>query len=127
MKSFIQISFYVAEGFTCYYGDLTLVRSKVWDKEKYLKNLAKHITMDDKTYGRTVTTLAESSFNSWISHYQMGNPNQHISFYLKGELVGLLLDIEIRKASNNKHSLDTVMRKLYTDLHLKIKDILLRY
>jgi len=118
---FYTPTFFVAEGFTCYYGDLSLIRSGVWDKEKYFKNLAKHMTFEAKTYGRNITSLAMSSWDSWISHYQQGNPNQHISFYLKGELVGLLLDMEIRKNSNNKSNLDDVMKIFYNEYAKKDK------
>lgn len=103
---------YVSEGFTSYYGDLTLVRSKVWTAQNYLNDVADGITNLQNTYGRKVQSLALSSFDAWLSGYGAGRANSTISFYSKGELVGMILDLELRHRTKNKHSLDDVMRCL---------------
>ncbi|MFN3562601.1 MAG: M61 family metallopeptidase [Chloroherpetonaceae bacterium] len=103
---------YVSEGFTSYYGDLTLVRSKVWTPKSYLDDIADGITNLQNTYGRKVQSLALSSFDAWLSGYGAGRANSTVSFYSKGELIGMLLDLELRHRTKNKHSLDDVMRFL---------------
>ncbi len=106
---------YVSEGFTSYYGDLSLVRSKVWSPSRYLAELSDNITTMQNTYGRKIQPLALSSFDAWLSGYGTGRAHSTVSFYSKGELVGLLLDIEIRKRTDNNASLDDVMRALNTE------------
>lgn len=103
---------YVSEGFTSYYGDLTLVRGKVWTTKSYINELADGITNLQNTYGRKVQSLALSSFDAWLSGYGAGRANSTISFYSKGELVGMILDLELRHRTQNKQSLDDVMRAL---------------
>ncbi|MCS6988715.1 MAG: PDZ domain-containing protein [Chloroherpetonaceae bacterium] len=103
---------YVSEGFTSYYGDLTLVRGKVWSPRTYLNDVADGIANLQSTFGRKVQSLALSSFDAWLSGYGAGRANSTVSFYGKGELVGLILDLELRQRSRNKHSLDDVMRHL---------------
>ncbi len=103
---------YVSEGFTSYYGDLSLVRAKVWTPKSYIDDIADGITNLQKTYGRKVQSLALSSFDAWLSGYGAGRANSTISFYSKGELIGMLLDLELRHRTKNKHSLDDVMRFL---------------
>lgn len=103
---------YVSEGFTSYYGDLSLVRAKVWTPRSYLDDVAEGIENLQSTFGRKVQSLALSSFDAWLSGYGAGRTNSTVSFYSKGELVGLLLDLELRHRSRNRHSLDDVMRRL---------------
>ncbi|MFQ3597510.1 MAG: hypothetical protein SNJ55_14185 [Chloroherpetonaceae bacterium] len=103
---------YVSEGFTSYYGDLTLVRGKVWTAKSYINDVADGITNLQNTYGRKVQSLALSSFDAWLSGYGAGRANSTISFYSKGELVGMILDLELRHRTKNKFSLDDVMRTL---------------
>jgi predicted metalloprotease with PDZ domain len=106
---------YVSEGFTSYYGDLFLRHAGLWDATKYLNVLAAKITKMQQTYGRLVQPLSLSSFDAWLSGYGAGRANSTVSFYSKGELVGILLDLEIRYRTNGSASLDDVMRTLNTD------------
>ncbi len=106
---------YVSEGFTSYYGDLTLVRGKVWTAKSYLNDIADGITNLQNTYGRKVQSLALSSFDAWLSGYGAGRANSTVSFYSKGELVGMILDLELRHRTKNKFSLDDVMRLMNED------------
>lgn len=106
------------EGITAYYDDLFLVRSGVITPEQYLKLLAQNLTRVQQTPGRTVQTLAESSFNAWTKYYlpNENSPNTTVSYYQQGALMALCLDAHIR--SHSRHSLDTVMRMLYADFVL---------
>lgn len=110
---------YVSEGFTSYYGDLTLVRGKVWTAKSYINDIADGITNLQNTYGRKVQSLALSSFDAWLSGYGAGRANSTISFYSKGELVGMILDLELRHRTKNKFSLDDVMRLMNEDFAKK--------
>lgn len=103
---------WVFEGFTAYYDSLALVRSGLISREDYLKDLSESITRLLRTPGRTVQALEESSFDAWVKLYRPdeNTPNAQISYYLKGSLVALALDLTLR-AHNS--SLDEVMRVLW--------------
>jgi predicted metalloprotease with PDZ domain len=108
---------WVAEGVTEYYGQLMLRRAGLISDEAYLAHLASQIQDVQDTPGRKLMSAEDASFNSWIKEYRPdeNSINSQISYYDKGELLGLLLDLEIRRRSNNAKSLDDVMRTLYTD------------
>lgn len=103
------------EGFTSYYDDLMLVRAGVIDEAAYLKLIAKTINMVTRGSGRTKQSVAESSFDAWTKYYRQdeNSPNAIVSYYTKGSLVGLGLDLTIRAESAGKKSLDDVMRVLW--------------
>ncbi|HEX2901767.1 MAG TPA: PDZ domain-containing protein, partial [Bacteroidia bacterium] len=105
---------YVTEGVTTYYGELLVFKCGVWSLGEFLKVfnkdfLRKHFANN----GRDHISLEHSSFESWLVGYGEGVPNRKISFYTKGALAALILDVTIRKGSGNARSLDTVMRELY--------------
>jgi predicted metalloprotease with PDZ domain len=106
---------WLVEGTTSYYDDLTLFRSGLLDQKEYLERLSKLIDSYRKTPGRFVQSLSESSFDAWIkfTHPTPHSPNTTISFYSKGALVSLLLDLHIRKQSKGQTSMDELMRRLY--------------
>ena len=108
---------WVAEGITEYYGQLMLRRAGLVSDKAYLAHLASQIQDFQDTPGRKVMSAEDASFNAWIKEYRPdeNSINSQISYYDKGELLGLLLDLEIRRRSNNAKSLDDVMRALYTD------------
>jgi predicted metalloprotease with PDZ domain len=103
------------EGITSYYDDLMLLRAGVITLESYLELLGKTLTRIAKTPGRLVQPLAEASFDAWIKYYRADEnaPNSQMSYYIKGSIVGLLLDLEIRQRTDDKRSLDDVMRLLW--------------
>jgi predicted metalloprotease with PDZ domain len=103
------------EGFTSYYDDLVLVRSGVIDEAAYLKLVAKTINSVLRGSGRTKQSVAESSFDAWVKYYRQDEnaPNAIVSYYTKGSLVGLALDLTIREQTNGRKSLDDVMRTLW--------------
>lgn len=108
---------WVAEGITEYYGQLMLRRAGLISDEAYLAHIASQIQDMQETPGRKLMSAEDASFNSWIKEYRPdeNSINSQISYYDKGELLGLLLDLEIRRRSNNAKSLDDVMWTLYTD------------
>ena len=106
---------WVFEGFTSYYDDLMLVRSGVIDEATYFKLLAKTINTVTRGSGRFKQTVAESSFDAWTKYYRQdeNSPNAIVSYYTKGSLVALALDLLLRTESAGKKSLDDVMRALW--------------
>lgn len=103
------------EGFTSYYDDLMLVRSGAIDEAAYLKLVAKNINGVLRGSGRSKQSVAESSFDAWTKYYRQdeNSPNTIVSYYVKGSLVGLALDLTIRAETKGKKSLDDVMRALW--------------
>jgi predicted metalloprotease with PDZ domain len=103
------------EGFTSYYDDLMLVRAGVITPSDYLKLLSKTVTSVLRAPGRTQQSVAQSSFDAWIKYYRQ-DENSHnaiVSYYAKGSLVALYLDLLIRAQTKNKKSLDDFMRLLW--------------
>lgn len=106
---------WVFEGFTSYYDDLMLVRSGAVDLPGYLTLLGKTITSVHAGAGRQKQSLSDSSFDAWTKYYKQNEnaPNAIVSYYTKGALVALGLDLVIRQGSDNHKSLDDVMRALW--------------
>lgn len=103
------------EGFTSYYDDLVLVRAGLIDEKTYLGLLAKTLNGVLRGAGRLKQSVAESSFDAWTKYYRQDEnaPNAVVSYYTKGSLVALLLDLTIRAGTQGKRSLDDVMRALW--------------
>jgi predicted metalloprotease with PDZ domain len=103
------------EGFTSYYDDLQLLRSKRIDLSAYLKRLEKTWNMVLRQPGRHKQSVADSSFDAWTKYYQMdeNTPNSVVSYYAKGSLIALALDITIRQHTRDQQSLDDVIRHLW--------------
>ncbi len=103
------------EGATSYYDNLFVLRSGLMGASRYLTRLGETLTHLHATPGRKAQTLAEASLVSWVKHYRPDehSPNSAISYYLKGEVVAALLDLEIRRATGDAKSLDDVMRLLW--------------
>ena len=101
------------EGFTSYYDDLFLVRSGLIDADRYLALLAKTVSAVAATPGRRVQSVARASYDAWIKYYRAdeNTPNATISYYAKGSLVALALDLTLR--AQGRGTLDDVMRQLW--------------
>lgn len=102
------------EGVTSYYDDLMLRRAGLIDAPRYLRLLARNVAALAATPGRQVQSVAEASFDAWIKYYRPdeNTPNATVSYYVKGALVALALDLMLRQRG---HSLDEVMRRLWQD------------
>ena len=103
------------EGFTSYYDDLFLVRTGLIDTPDYLKMLSKTVNGVLRSSGRRKQSVAESSFDAWVKYYRQDEnaPNAIVSYYTKGSLVALGLDLTIRTETNGRKSLDDVMLALW--------------
>jgi predicted metalloprotease with PDZ domain len=106
---------WVVEGLTTYYTDLVLRRAGLISADRYLARLGESIARHEALPGRRHQSLADSSFDTWIKFYRPdpNTPNSQVSYYQKGALVGLLLDMEIRRRTGNTRSLDDLMRLLW--------------
>jgi predicted metalloprotease with PDZ domain len=98
------------EGVTSYYGDLMLRRAGVINDREYFAELTKRITELQNSPGRLIFSVEDASFNGWLQPDD--SENVQLSFYTKGELLGLALDMEIRRRTEQAKSLDDVMRYL---------------
>jgi predicted metalloprotease with PDZ domain len=107
------------EGGTDYFGSLAVRRAGLYTPRQYLDHYADALRRYRETPGRRRISLEESSYLTWVGLYQRDLfedwPNQGITYYLKGDLVCLALDLEIRHATENRASLETVLRTLWTD------------
>ncbi|MGE0884019.1 MAG: M61 family metallopeptidase [Blastocatellales bacterium] len=122
---------WVSEGITSYYGDLILRRAGLISSGEYLGGLARLLAGYEQTPGRFIQSAESASFNAWIKQYRPdeNSPNTAMSYYTKGEILGLLFDLEIRSLTGGAKSLDDVMRLLlenhglpkpgFTDAELK--------
>ena len=104
-------SLWFCEGTTSYYDLQIPLRAGIYDAKTFLENLSKEITQLQLIPGRKVQPLGESSFDAWIKLYRRdaNSNNSQISYYLKGEMISLLLDLLIRSRQENQRSLDDVM------------------
>jgi predicted metalloprotease with PDZ domain len=112
---------WVAEGFTEYYAGVFVRRAGLMTDRQHLEALARGIQNVQNTPGRLEQSAEEASFDAWIKYYRPdeNSVNSAVSYYDKGSLLGLLLDLEIRRRSNGARSLDDVMRALYADFYKK--------
>ncbi len=102
------------EGFTSYYDDLLLLRAGLIDAARYLRLLTRSVNTLQATPGRRVQSVAEASFDAWVKYYRTdeNTPNATVSYYGKGSLIALCLDLSLRAGGTGK-SLDDVMRLLW--------------
>jgi len=110
-----------AEGFTSYYDLLLLRRAGCISPREFLDEVGREIRRLKMTPGRLVHSLEDSSRDAWIKLYQghADSPNTTISYYNKGSLFGMALDLTLRDATRGKKSLDDVMRLLYQRFYEK--------
>ncbi len=103
------------EGLTDYYDDLMLARSGVIGTQEYLDVEAENISRVLAQNGRHKQSVADSSFDAWIKYYRQDEnaPNAIVSYYQKGAIIGMALDLTIRRRSKGRFSLDDVLRALW--------------
>jgi predicted metalloprotease with PDZ domain len=110
---------WAAEGITDYYAEIALRRAGLMSVKDYLAAQARAMQSLQETPGRLVQSAEESSFDTWIKYYRQdeNSVNSQVSYYEKGALLGLLLDLEIRKRSGGARSLNDVMRYHYNEFY----------
>jgi predicted metalloprotease with PDZ domain len=111
-------SLWLAEGVTTYVSYLSLLRSGLWRREQFLGRLADEIAVLEEEPGRTLMSAESSSFHAWFydrspQMQETNFANSTISYYNKGALLGMLLDLEIRSRTDGAKSLLDVLSSLY--------------
>jgi predicted metalloprotease with PDZ domain len=102
-----------AEGVTNTYASYALVRTGLWNKDEFLDDLSDQISKLESRPARQWQSVEESGLTTWFDKYELyGRPEFSISYYNKGQLLGVGLDLTIRDATDNRASLDDVMRRL---------------
>jgi predicted metalloprotease with PDZ domain len=104
------------EGFTSYYDDLFLLRCGLIDAPRYLKLQAANVSQLLGTPGREVQSVAQASFDAWVKFYRAdeNTPNATVSYYIKGGLIGLALDLSLRGAGLGCEKSETPVPKAST-------------
>lgn len=104
-------SLWVSEGLSSYYGDLLVHRAGLSNQEDVLGRISSYITQLQNNPGRLVQSLEEASSDVWTSSFSgVGSSTKTVSYYVKGPVVGFLLDMHIRRLTKDAKSLDDVMR-----------------
>jgi predicted metalloprotease with PDZ domain len=117
-------SLWIAEGLTQYYGNLMMRRAGLWDEAGYLRNLDDSLNYVENAPGTRLMSAVDSSLaapfiDSAVHKQQTNLANTSMTYYLKGELIGLVLDLTIRGRTNGQRSLDDVMRRMYDETYVK--------
>ncbi|MBT9484914.1 hypothetical protein [Sediminibacterium sp.] len=115
---------WISEGLSVYFEYLMVKRAKIVDRQTFLNNLANNITAHENNPGKAFQSLLQASYNTW-SDGPFGtsgiDKNKAISYYDKGPVVGMILDLAIRDASKNQFSLDHVMRLMYQEYYQRLQ------
>jgi predicted metalloprotease with PDZ domain len=105
-----------AEGVTSTYGAYTLVRSGIWNKERFYADLGEQISELESRPANRWQSAEQSSLDAWLEKFPLYNgPEYSVSYYTKGQVLGVLLDILIRDRTDNDKSLDDVLRAMNAD------------
>ncbi len=112
---------WVSEGFTSFYQDDLLRRANLMKEDDYLGYLANSVNSIENQPGEKVQSAAESSWDAWIKYYRRNenSSNTTVSYYSKGGVIGMLLNIDILAATNGEKSLDDVMKYLWDEYYKK--------
>ncbi|NUM51746.1 MAG: M61 family metallopeptidase [Flavobacteriales bacterium] len=114
---------YLYEGATTYYGDVFLLRSNCFTEQEYFKTFNQLLDRHFSNFGRFHLSVADSSFDTWLDGYVKGIPERKTSIYTEGALVTFMLDVLIRRNTQNKCSFDDVMRTFYSGYACKNKPV----
>lgn len=115
---------WISEGLSVYFEYLMVKRAKIVDRASFLNNLSNNITAHENNPGKSFQSLLQSSYNTW-SDGPFGtsgvDKNKAISYYDKGPVVGMIIDLAIRHTSQNQFSLDHVMRFMYQEYYQRLQ------
>ena len=105
-----------AEGVTSTYGSYALLRAGLWNKQQFYEDLSQQITELEGRSAETWQSAEQSSLDAWLEKYALYNrAEESVSYYTKGQVLGVLLDVLIRERTGNRASLDDVLRLMNTD------------
>ena len=117
-------SLWIAEGLTQYYGNLMMRRSGLWDDSRYLFELNGSLDFVENSPGSRLMSAVDASLaapfiDSAVHRQETNLNNTSITYYLKGELIGVVLDLMIRGRTQGQSSLDDVFRQMYDELYVR--------
>jgi predicted metalloprotease with PDZ domain len=111
-----------AEGVTSAYAAYTVVRSQLWSKDQFYLDLSEQVSELEARPANRWQSAEESSIDAWLERYPLYNrPEESVSYYVKGQVLGVLLDILIRDRTDNEKSLDDVLRAMNNEFAKKNK------
>jgi predicted metalloprotease with PDZ domain len=106
-------AFWFAEGVTNTYASYTMVRTGLWNKAQFYDDFSQQVGELESRPANKWQSAEQSSLDAWFEKYPLYNrPTNSISYYTKGQVLGVLLDILIRDRTDDEHSLDDVMRAM---------------
>ena len=109
-------SLWFAEGVTNTYGSYALVRSGVWNKQEFYRDLSAQISELESRPAEQWQSAEQSSLDAWLEKYALYNqPQRSVSYYTKGQILGVMLDILMRDRTDNQKSFDDLMRSMNQD------------
>jgi predicted metalloprotease with PDZ domain len=115
-KEMYTRALWFAEGVTNTYGSYALVRTGLWNKQEFYQDLSRQISDLEVRPAEQWQSAEQSSLDAWLEKYALYNqPVRSVSYYEKGQVLGVLLDILIRDRTDNQKSLDDVMRAMNTE------------
>jgi predicted metalloprotease with PDZ domain len=117
-------SLWIAEGLTQYYGTMMMRRAGLWNDSRTLRDIERTITEVENSPGTRLMSAEDASqfapfMDAAVYRMQNNFDNTTISYYTKGEVIGLILDLTIRERSGGRRSLDDVFRQMYDEFYLK--------
>lgn len=112
---------WIAEGFTAYYQDIYTKRAGLQSPERYVADLANVINQVENQPGNKVDPVSQASFDAWIKQYRPNenSANSTVSYYSKGALIALIMDLEIIHSTGGKSGLDEVLKAVYDEYYVK--------
>lgn len=116
-KENYSTNLWISEGFTAYYENKLMLRSSFNTPDKFVQDLATAVANVENTLGAREQSAADASFDAWIKFYRPNenSNNSSVSYYSKGEVIGLLMDLKISDATKGTKSLDDVMKAMYDE------------
>lgn len=112
---------WIAEGFTAYYQNIFTKRAGLNSPEMYLMSLASTISSVENQPGNRVDPVSQASFDAWIKQYRPNenSANSSISYYSKGALIAMVMDLGIINSTQGRFGLDEVMKAMYDEYYIK--------
>lgn len=104
---------FIAEGITTHMGDCYLLKSGVFDKEWFAKEMSDHLTKYVQNFGRYHISVADSSYETWVDGYEKGVPDRKVSIYNEGAILAFVVEYLARKHSDNEIGLPQIMKAIY--------------
>jgi predicted metalloprotease with PDZ domain len=115
-KEMYTRALWFAEGVTNTYGSYALVRTGLWNRQEFYMDLSRQISDLEVRPAEQWQSAEQSSLDAWLEKYALyKQPARSVSYYQKGQVLGVLLDILIRDRTDNQKSLDDVMRTMNAD------------